>query len=273
MACSCNSPFQSPWACPDQTDPFGLAPENPLKVVVLDTQTNQVRELLPHETPPKFPNCGTSCGPNIGQLPTSKVMQDAYLELVTRLRALEEKYCNCICGDPAPAPEPTPVPTPEPVEQVPDSWRTNVIEPEIPSPLDAYGILVDIPKDYDLVSIKIAVKCDSYLEGDFGFDYSAAMQSLGNSATVMLYHTNKVTNWEEYNESEDTYNDRTTVTFDVTLASPVQGTPLSSYLGNDVTQIRIGTRSYMYGITRVQVLVTADRRELIESSINLYSPA
>lgn len=267
MSCNCNSPFQSPWACPDQSDPWAVPPENPLKVAVFDSTTNTVRALLPHETPPSSGCSGTPM--NIGQLPTSKVMQDAYLELVTRLRALEEKYCNCICGDPAPTPEPTP----EPVEQVPDSWRTNVIEPEIPSPLDAYGILVDIPKDYDLVSIKITVNCDSYLEGDFGFDYSAAMQSLGNSATVMLYHTNKVTNWQEYNESEDTYNDRTTLTFDVTLASPVQGTPLSSYLGNDVTQIRIGTRSYMYGIIRVQALVTADKRELIESSINFYSPA
>lgn len=111
MACNCNTPFVSPWACPDQTDPFGLAQENPLKVAVMDTRTNQVRALLPSETPPQFPNCGTSCGPNIGQLPTSKVMQDAYLELVTRLRALEEKYCNCICGEtPVPCPEPTPCP-------------------------------------------------------------------------------------------------------------------------------------------------------------------
>lgn len=123
MACNCNTPFVSPWACPDQTDPFGLAPENPLKVVVLDTRTSQVRALLPHETPPQFPNCGTPCGPNIGQLPTSKVMQDAYLELVTRLRALEEKYCNCICGE-------TPVPTPCPEHPSVSSYLTWEFPPE-----------------------------------------------------------------------------------------------------------------------------------------------
>ena len=91
MPCNCNTPFQSPWACPDQSDPWAVPTENPLKVAVFDSTTNTVRALLPHETPP---SSGCSVTPmNIGQLPTSKVMQDAYLELVTRLRMLEEKYC------------------------------------------------------------------------------------------------------------------------------------------------------------------------------------
>ena len=273
MTCNCNSPFQSPWACPDQADPFALPQVNPLKVVVLDTRTNQIRPLLQQETPPQFPTCGTqNCGPNIGQLPTSKVMQDAYLELVTRLRAFEEKYCKCICSE-TPTPTPDPEPTPEPVEQVPDSWRSDVLQWDISSPMPVYGAEVEFPATYDLVKITVFMRTVSTREDILEFDYKAARDSLGNFSDgeldvdpVLL--TGALT--RSTYDVPDTEQTGEIVVMEVTIASPVRGTPLSNYINNN--SIMIKSKNYMQYVTDMKIMATADGRAPIEISAQLNQP-
>ena len=77
-----------------------------LKPVVYDPVTKQIRPLAFGEQLPEgmCQNCERQ---NAMAIP-SKQIQDAYYSLWLRLKALEEKYCECICSNECPEPEPCP---------------------------------------------------------------------------------------------------------------------------------------------------------------------
>lgn len=128
MSCGCNNPFgnnSTPWSAGVGGDPWAIPNHNAqvpvggiwgqpaptaLVEVVFDPTTNQIRPLRPGEQSP-----GTDCGTcmKIDALaPPSKQLVQMYWDLFRRVKNLEQKYCNCICGPSTPVP--TPVPTPPP---------------------------------------------------------------------------------------------------------------------------------------------------------------
>lgn len=128
MSCGCSNPFGNsspswsagtfgdPWAIPNPNAQvpvggiWGQPAPTALVEVVFDPTTNQIRPLRPGEQSP-----GTDCGTcmKIDALaPPSKQLVQMYWDLFRRLKNLEQKYCNCICGPSTPVP--TPVPTPPP---------------------------------------------------------------------------------------------------------------------------------------------------------------
>lgn len=120
--------------CPDVPGVPGWdQPENQLMLMVFDPALNQYRPLRWGEAIPGMDCAAAFCQ---SEIPSSKQMQDAYFALYTRLKALEEKYCECVCGDtPEPTLTPTPTPTPTPTTppaNEPDSWQSNIVVLEVP---------------------------------------------------------------------------------------------------------------------------------------------
>lgn len=107
MSCGCNQ-----WpTSPNQTfpsNPWAPEPQSPIPAV-FDQTTGQIRPLAFGESLPGA-ECNT-CNECEGVFPSSKVMQDAYFDLMRRLTLLEQKYCECICdGTPSPISPVTPGP-------------------------------------------------------------------------------------------------------------------------------------------------------------------
>ena len=89
-------------ACDNTPDPGSN-----LKPVVYDPVTRKIRPLAFGEALPTA-ECDP-CGAIRDFAIPPKALQDSYFDLYMRLKALEEKYCNCICTD-TPCPEPEPCP-------------------------------------------------------------------------------------------------------------------------------------------------------------------
>ena len=179
MSCGCSNPFgnnSTPWSAGAAGDPWAIPNPNAqvpvggiwgqpaptaLVEVVFDPTTNQIRPLRPGEQSP-----GTDCGTcmKIDALaPPSKQLVQMYWDLFRRLKNLEQKYCNCICGPSAPVPTPPPavdlhitgvqfnpetrdllitrndgvtysqnIPGGGEFTQVPDQWRSDVFSLDVP---------------------------------------------------------------------------------------------------------------------------------------------
>lgn len=95
-----------------------LNPNPKLLPVVWDPVTNEIRPLKFGEAMPDG-ECDP-CGKVRDFAIPTKQLQDAYYQLYKRLKALEEKYCNCVCGQEE-CPECPECPEPEPCDECPET--------------------------------------------------------------------------------------------------------------------------------------------------------
>ena len=136
-----------------------------------------------------------------------------------------------------------------------------------------YGAEVEFPAQYDLVKITVVMRNVSAGENILAFDYKAARDSLGNFSDgesdidpvlligALTYTTYDVPGTEQTGEI---------VVMEVTIASPVRGTPLSDYINNNTIMIK--SQNYMQYVTDMKIMATADGRAPIEISAQLNQP-
>lgn len=120
MSCGCNS---SGWGSAPNYGNWGGGTSAALLPVIYDPNTGQIRPLGFGEAFPQIaggPQCG--CGPIYGTLEPTKALQDAYADLQRRLKNLEMKFCECVCG-----PQVTPPPVPTPVEVIDTNTFVNAV--------------------------------------------------------------------------------------------------------------------------------------------------